>query len=236
MQELADCGGSVELDRLGGGLIVSCQPVPGGPMDRADMVVGFALAALAGGARALRIESTAYVATVRAATDAPIVGIIKRDVADSPVRITPLLADVEALAGAGADIVAFDATLRARPVGVAEIVKAIRASGRVPMADCSNEIDAREALAAGAEILASTLSGYTGGTEPSEPDYALVEAMRKMTPRVVAEGRIRTPIEAGEALRRGAWAVTVGSAITRPEHVTAWFCSALAAAVPGGAA
>ena len=174
----------MELDRLSGGLIVSCQPVPGGPMDHADMVVGFALAALAGGACALRIESAAYVAAVRAATDAPMVGIIKRDLADSPVRITPLLADVEALAGAGADIIAFDATLRPRPVGVAEIVQAIRASGRVPMADCSDEIDAREAVAAGAEILASTLSGYTGGTEPFEPDYALVGSMRRMTPRL----------------------------------------------------
>ena len=174
----------MELDRLSRGLIVSCQPVPGGPMDRADIVVGFALAALAGGARALRIESTAYVAAVRATTDAPIVGLIKRDLNDSPVRITPLLSDVPALSAAGADIIAFDATMRPRPVGVAEILRAIRANGCVSMADCSNEIDAREALAAGADILASTLSGYTGGTEPSEPDYALVAAMRRMTPRL----------------------------------------------------
>ena len=43
----------------------------------------------------------------------------------------------------------------------------------------------------------------------------------------MAEGRIRTPQQAATALARGAWAVTVGSAITRVEHVTGWFVDAL---------
>ena len=111
-------------------------------------------------------------------------------------------------------------------------MQAIHADGRLAMADCSDEGDARAAHAAGADILGSTLSGYTGGPEPTEPDYALVAAMRRIAPRVIAEGRIRTPDQAAEALRRGAWAVVVGSAITRPEHVTGWFCAALAAAAP----
>jgi len=34
------------LKRLAGGLIVSCQPVIGGPMDRPDIVAAFALAAI----------------------------------------------------------------------------------------------------------------------------------------------------------------------------------------------
>jgi putative N-acetylmannosamine-6-phosphate epimerase len=217
------------LDRQ---LIVSCQPVPGGPMDRVEMVVGFALAALAGGARGLRIESAAYVAAVRTATDAPIIGLVKRDLADSPVRITPYLTDAADLAAAGADIVAFDATHRPRPAAVSEMVRAIHADGRLAMADCADEEDARAAHIAGADLLGSTLSGYTGGPEPTEPDYALVAAMRRIAPRVVAEGRFRTPDQAAEALRCGAWAIVVGSAITRPEHVTAWFCAALAAAAP----
>ena len=44
---------------------------------------------------------------------------------------------------------------------------------------------------------------------------------------LMAEGRIRTPQQAATALARGAWAVTVGSAITRVEHVTGWFVDAL---------
>lgn len=226
----------MDLDRLTRSLIVSCQPVPGGPMDREDMVVGFALAALAGGAAALRVESAAYVGAVRAATDAPIIGLVKRDLAEYPVRITPLLEDVAALAAAGADIIALDATRRRRPVPVADLVRAVHAAGRPAMADCSDAEDAREALAAGADIVGTTLSGYTAGPEPSEPDLALVAAMRQMTPRVIAEGCIRTPAQAAEARRHGAWAVVVGSAITRPEHATGWFCAALAEAGREGAA
>lgn len=199
-------------------------------MDRAEIVVGFALAALAGGAAGLRIDSAPYVAAVRAATPAPIIGLVKRDLAGTPVRITPYLADVVALAAAGADVIAFDATRRPRPTPVAEIVKAIHATGRLAMADCADAGDAGAALDVGAELVGSTLSGYTGGEAPREPDFALVEALRRLTPRVVAEGRIRAPEQAAEALRRGAWAVVVGSAITRTEHATSWYAAALSGA------
>lgn len=217
----------LDIHVLTNGLIVSCQPVKGGPMDRADMVVGFALAALDGGAAALRIESAEYVAAVRAATDRPIVGLVKRDLDDSPVRITPWLEDVDALADAGADIIAYDATRRPRPVATPVLVKRIHAHGRIAMADCSIVEDAQQALAEGAEIVGSTLAGYTGSVEPTEPDFALMAAMRKLTPHVVAEGNVRTPAQAQRALSSGASMVVVGSAITRPEYVTAWFRAAL---------
>ena len=226
----------MDLASLDRALIVSCQPVAGGPMDREDIVVAMSQAALAGGAGALRIESGRYVASVRAATAAPIIGLVKRDLDDSPVRITPLLDDVAALADAGADVIAFDATRRERPVPVARLVHAIGAAGCFAMADCATIEDGREALEAGATILGTTLSGYTGGPEPEGPDYALVAALRALTPHVVAEGRIRTPSEAAEALRRGAWSVVVGSAITRPEHVVAWFRDAMVRADDGHAA
>ncbi|WP_040675797.1 putative N-acetylmannosamine-6-phosphate 2-epimerase [Rhizobium grahamii] len=208
-------------------LIVSCQPVPDGPMDHADFVTGFAKAALDAGARALRIESVDYVKAVRAAVTAPIVGIVKRDLSDSPVRITPFVSDAEALADAGADIVAFDATDRARPASVKELVHAIKAKGKLTMADCSSLEDARRALAAGVDFVGTTLSGYVGGQEPVEPDIELIAAMRQLTPFVIAEGRIRFPDQAVSAAKAGAFAVVVGSAITRTEHVTGWFREAI---------
>ncbi len=211
-------------------LIVSCQPVPGGAMDEAIFVSGFARAALSAGARALRIESAAYVAAVRAAVDAPIIGIVKRDLDDSPVRITPFVADVEALADAGADIIAFDATDRPRPATIEALLAAIKARGLLSMADCSCLEDAKLALAAGVDFVGTTMSGYVGGPEPVEPDIALIAAMRQLTPHVIAEGRIRTPEQAADAVRAGACAVVVGSAITRTEHVTAWFDEAVSAA------
>ena len=208
-------------------LIVSCQPVPDGPMDRADMVKAFALAAIAGGAGALRIESVEYVRAVRQVTDAPIIGIVKKDLETSPVRITPGVADAVALIDAGAQIVAFDATSRPRPDTVADIIAAIHAKGALAMADCASVEDGRAALAAGADCVGSTLSGYTGGPVPDAPDFELIAGLRKLTPYVIAEGRIRTPEQAAEALRRGAFGIVVGSAITRTEHVTSWFKQAI---------
>lgn len=223
----------LDFKTLDKGLIVSCQPVKGGAMDRTEMVVGFALAALDGGAEALRIESADYVAAVRAATDRPIVGLVKRDLPDSPVRITPWIEDVDALAKAGADIIAYDATGRERPVPTRALVERIHAHGRIAMADCSILADAERALSEGADVVGSTLAGYTGPVEPTEPDLDLVAAMRRLTPHVVAEGNIRTPAQAQQALLAGASMVVVGSAITRPEYVTSWFRSALDTAIAG---
>jgi len=43
----------------------------------------------------------------------------------------------------------------------------------------------------------------------------------------MAEGRYDSPELAAAALRAGAWAVTVGSALTRLEVATSWFARAL---------
>ncbi|WP_352732879.1 putative N-acetylmannosamine-6-phosphate 2-epimerase [Mesorhizobium sp. M0460] len=217
----------MQREDIANSLIVSCQPVPGGPMDSAQFVTGFAKAAVEAGAKALRIESVPYVAAARLAVRVPIIGIVKRDLTDSPVRITPYLADVEALAEAGADIIAFDATDRVRPVPVEALVKAVKARNKLTMADCSCLDDARRALAAGVDFVGTTLSGYVGGPEPEDPDIALVAQIRTLTPYVIAEGRIRSPEQAAAAARAGACAVVVGSAITRTEHVTSWFHQAL---------
>lgn len=226
-QQSKDNGTNVLKEILKDVLIVSCQPVPGGAMDDSQYVVGFGLAALSAGAAGLRIESARYVAAVRAATDAPIIGLIKRDLDDSPVRITPFLHDVEALAAAGADIIAFDATDRVRPVTLGALAQAVRDAGKLSMADCSCVEDARRALAAGADFVGTTMSGYTGGPEPVDPDIALIAELRALTPFVIAEGRIRTTEQAQAAARAGATCVVVGSAITRTEHVTTWFRDAL---------
>lgn len=220
----------MRVEDLRNGLVVSCQPVTNGPMDDAHCVTAFAEAAVVGGARALRIESVAYVRAVRAATTVPIIGIVKEDRLDTAVRITPTLEQAAMLCEAGADIVAFDATRRPRPVSVRDLIDCIRSRGRLTMADCSDIDDAREALAAGVDIVGTTMSGYTGGPVPEGPDLSLIDQMRRLTPNVIAEGRFNTPALAAEAIRRGALCVVVGSALTRTEHATAWFKSAVDAA------
>lgn len=220
---------SAILSRLKGQLIVSCQPVTGGPMDRPDIVAAFALAALEGGAAGLRVEGLANVVAVRAVTQAPIIGLIKRDLSDSAVRITPYAADVRDLVVAGADIVAFDATDRARPEPLWALVSATRALGAVAMADCATLADGVAAKGLGVEVLGSTMSGYTGGPVPEGPDLALVTDLATLGAFVVAEGRYHTPAQAAEAMAAGAQAVVAGSAITRTEHVTSWFVRAISA-------
>lgn len=216
-------------EALQGGLVVSCQPVDHGPMDDDATVARMAQAAVAGGAAGLRIEGARRLAVVRAAVAVPIVGIVKRDLPDSPVRITPFVTDVAALLAAGADIVAVDVTVRARPDSVADLLAAIRAGGAHAMADASCEADALAAWALGFPFVGTTLSGYTGGAVPAEPDLALVARLSQVGCRVMAEGRYDTPARAAAAMQAGAWAVTVGSALTRLEVATGWFATALGA-------
>jgi putative N-acetylmannosamine-6-phosphate epimerase len=220
-------------EQLRGHLVVSCQPVPGGPLDRPEITAAFALAALDGGARGLRIEGLANLRAVRAATRAPVIGLIKVDLADSPVRITPTVADARALVEAGADIVAFDATDRPRPEPLSQIVAAIHAAGALAMADCATIDDARRAVALGCAVLGSTMAGYTGGPVPDGPDLALVAELARLGRFTIAEGRYQSPADAARAIEAGADAVVVGSAITRPEHVTSWFVAALDTARSG---
>lgn len=218
------------LQRLKGGLIVSCQPVDGGPMDHPEIVAAMAMAAVAGGAVGLRIEGIANLRAVRPLVAVPIIGIVKTDLVDSPVRITVTVGDALALAEAGADVIAYDGTPRPRPDPREAVLSAILGAGRLAMADCATPAEGWAALAGGAAILGTTLSGYTAETEglTDGPDFALIRAFGALgSGFVMAEGRINTPDLAAQALRVGADAVTVGSALTRLEHVTGWFAAAL---------
>jgi N-acylglucosamine-6-phosphate 2-epimerase len=233
---MADAGW---VQRWAGGLIVSCQPLEGSAMDSDDIVVAMALAAQAGGANALRIEGAARVRQVVAQVSIPVVGIVKRDLADSAVRITPLLDDVDALCAAGAAVVAVDATQRLRPVPVAALLERIKQGHCLAMADCSCLADGLFARDLGFDWVGSTLSGYTADTlcaDNSPPDWVLIRQLSQQGCWVVAEGRLRTPAHAAQALREGARAVTVGSAITRVEHITSWFVQALNPPVPDAGA
>jgi N-acylglucosamine-6-phosphate 2-epimerase len=217
------------LENLRNGLVVSCQPVDGGPMDRPEIVAAMAEAAVAGGAVGLRIEGVENLRAVRSQVTVPIIGIVKREVPETPVRITPRISDAVELVEAGADIVAYDATDRPRQDSRESVLAAILEAGALAMADCATLEDAEIAHAAGAVILGTTLSGYTSETagQGEAPDLELVRRFCRFGSFVMAEGRYITPALASAAMQAGADCVTVGSAITRPEHVTGWFCEAL---------
>ena len=211
---------------LQGQTVVSIQPVPGSPLEKTEFIVAMAQAAEQAGAKALRIEGVDNVAAVSSAVNLPIIAIVKRDLTDSPIRITPYLCDVASLAKAGATIIAFDATNRTRPETRDAIAQAIKESGCFAMADCSNFEDGLWANEVGVDIIGSTLSGYVGDEEPTEPDLQLVEQFYNAGFFTMAEGRYHTPELAAQAIAHGAVAVTVGSALTRLEVMIQWFNSA----------
>jgi N-acylglucosamine-6-phosphate 2-epimerase len=222
--------GPAVLAALARGLVVSCQPVPRGPLDRDDIVLAMAQAAAAAGACAVRIEGVQRVARVARLLAIPVVGLVKRADPATPVIITPTVADVSALAAAGAAIVAFDGTHRERPDTVPSLAAAAHAGGALAMADCATRAEGLQAWATGCELVGTTLSGYTAETAAADdapPDFDLIRALSAQGVRVVAEGRLRTPAQAAQALACGALCVTVGSAITRIEHITQWFVQAL---------
>ncbi|MCR1837337.1 N-acetylmannosamine-6-phosphate 2-epimerase [Rodentibacter caecimuris] len=215
------------FQRIQNGLIASCQPVDDGPMDKPEIVAAMAQASVVGGAAGLRIEGVENLKATRPTVNVPIIGIVKRDLPDSPVRITPFLNDIEDLANAGADIIAVDGTHRPRPVELESAVKKIHELGCLAMADCSNLEEGLHCQTLGFDIIGSTMSGYTGGTVPEEPDYQLVKDLKAAGCRVMAEGRYNSPELAKTAIEIGADFVTVGSALTRLEHIVGWFAEAV---------
>jgi N-acylglucosamine-6-phosphate 2-epimerase len=217
---------------LAGGLIVSCQAGPQDPLFGPGVMAAMARAAAVGGAVAIRANGPDDIASIRAAVALPIIGIWKIDLPGLGVRITPELEHARAVAAAGASIIALDATDRARSDGlaVAELIERVRAETGLPvMADVSTVEEALIAQDAGADLIATTLAGYTHGPAAGGgPDLELVEALvPRLHVPLIAEGRISTPEQAARALALGAYAVVVGHAITRPEWITARFVAAL---------
>ena len=213
------------LKKLKNKIIVSCQPNEGGPQDKTNIIVSMAKTAVIGGCGGVRIEGSRNISEVKKNISLPIIGIIKNDLVEYEVRITPLLKDVDRVIKSGADIVAYDATNRKRPVPTKEIVSKIKKANRIAMADCANLNDAKNALDEGADIIGTTLSGYTGipVKDIYKPDINLIRKFKKLDCFIMAEGRYNSPQLAKKAILAGADAVTIGSAITRIDNITKWF-------------
>jgi len=223
------------LQGLSGTLVVSCQAEPATPLAHPEHISAIAEAVVAGGASAIRAEGLANICAIRARVRVPIIGLVKTQRADTDVYITPSVADVDDLAAAGADIIAFDATARPRPVDVATLIPAVHRQGRLAMADISTVDEARSALAAGADAVSTTMAGYTSYSQgETGPDFALMHALQRAGIPFVAEGRVWTLDEALKCFELGASFIVVGSAITRPTMITQRFVEGIAARADTG--
>ena len=222
-----------ELEALRGRLVVSAQAYPGEPMRTPTTMAQVAASAVIGGAAAVRVQGIADVQFTRSAVEVPVIGLWK-DGHDG-VFITPTARHALAVANAGAHIVALDGTRRERPDGLTlkqTIAMVHEQSHALVMADCGSLADALNAAEAGADLIGTTLAGYSGERPKTEgPDLDLLAAiaMAGLGIPLIAEGRIHTPAQARAALDMGAFAVVVGTAITHPASITGWFDAAMRA-------
>ncbi|SDS87906.1 N-acetylmannosamine-6-phosphate 2-epimerase [Jiangella sp. DSM 45060] len=218
------------ISRLAGGLIVSCQAPVGSPLRQPAVMAAMASAAELAGAVGIRAEGAADIAAIKNACTLPVIGIRKRQVPGSDVRITPTLADALPLLDAGADLIALDASDRPRPGGerVSELIAALDARGVPVMADVGDFRRGVAAAGAGAALVATTLAPSPDPSDPDAPDVGLVRRLAEsgIDAPIVAEGRYATPEAVAVAFAAGAHAIVVGTAITDTLALARRLCAA----------
>ena len=223
-----------DITNLKGKIIVSSQAMLGEPFYEEACMQAMMQSAINGGASALRV---AGVRDVRMAKElgTTVIGLTKPDRLPenwmSVVYITPSIKDVKGLIEAGADIIAFDGTSRQRPDGctLELIIDTIHSANRIAMADISTLEEGINCSNLGADIISTTLAGYTEEsiTSLETPDFDLLNKLvKKVKKPVFLEGRVWSPEEVTKAFEIGAYSVVIGSAITRPHLITKRFVKA----------
>lgn len=221
------------VQSLKGKIVVSVQAMPSEPLYLEKCMVAMMKSVLNGGAGALRVAGVRDVRNAKKLFDVPVIGITKPEVIPKNwkeiVYITPTSKDVIDLVEAGADVIAFDGTQRKRPNNekLKDLIRYTHMNKRIAMADIATLEEGIKAAEDGADILSTTLAGYTLESQNSPtdgPDFELLEQLVKQTNvPVILEGRIWEPEQVNKAFELGAHCVVIGSAITRPQLITKRF-------------
>lgn len=217
------------------GLVVSCQALRDEPLYGGNTIPKMALAALQGGAVGIRANTVRDINAIHRFTQGqlPIIGLIKRVYADSPIYITPTLKEVKALIGSECKVIALDATLRPRPGGVklGELVSYIRDhSEKAIMADIATFDEAMNAEALGFDYISTTMRSYTEetqGFEIPDPEFCGQLLDNIVNATVVAEGGINSFAALRSVLDAGVDHIIIGGAITRPQNITRVFVNVI---------
>ena len=226
------------LNKLKNNLIISIQAMPDEPLYDENCIIALAKSVVnLAGVKALRLAGERDIRNIKKIfPDVMVIGITKPakipDNYKELVYITPTIDDCKKVIEAGADIVAFDGTMRKRlnDENLADIINFIKQNKKLAMADIATFEEAKNAYKLGADIVSTTLSGYTKETEnnPPEPDFELVRKIKKdLDIFTILEGKIWERNEVKDAFEAGADSVVIGSAVTRPQLIVKRFMGAI---------
>ena len=219
------------IAKLKNKVIVSVQAMPSEPLYKEECMIAMMQSVVKGGAAALRVAGVRDVINAKKLFNIPVIGITKPEVIPPNWReivyITPTIKDAKDLIQAGADIIALDGTSRPRGENnLKQIIKFIKINKKIVMADISTLQEGITARLLGADIISTTLSGYTleSPDTSDEPDFELLKGLvESVDCPVILEGRIWLPSQVDKAFEIGAHSVVIGSAITRPQLITKKF-------------
>ena len=221
------------LNKIKGGLIVSCQALKTEPLYDSYIMSKMAWAAYLGGAVGIRANTVVDIKAIKEKVDLPVIGIIKEEYPDSDVYITPTMKEVDALVEIKCEIIALDATKRVRPNGVElrDFFTEVRAKypNQLFMADTSCFEEGALAEELGFDLIGTTMAGYTPYTKGRAlPDLELIRKYSEnLSKPIIAEGGIWSPDDLINVYKAGAFSAVCGTAITRPMDITKRFVKAL---------